>query len=409
MEGASFAELLRQYMTSIHWGADRLSNASGISRSTIIGWRDRGKVPQHWRDIIKIAVSLGLDILQTNELLHTANHPNLAQLERMPLTEKDRNLLGHWDEARWRRSALAVIDTAATPIDHRLSAQVEYAYQAVPPTPIISRGMAYVPSGPFLQGSTREHLAYFETLCTAADAGCFWDYFADELPQRTVILPAFWIDVHPVTNEQFEVFIKATNTTTTAEKQGFSYVWNDVERNFVRVPGANWQHPQGEETNIISKTNYPVVHVSWNDAQAYCTWAQKRLPTEAEWEKASRGPDGLLFPWGNEWNPDCVRHAKNGVISGLSSVGNYPQGASPYGVQDMLGNVTEWVMDVYDRDYYTYAPAYDPQGPQSHRSVQNTRRGGGWATRAGFLHCAWRIDRPNQTTDTLGFRCACNP
>lgn len=409
MERATFAELLRYYMSNMHWGADRLSNASGISRSTIIGWRDRGKRPQLWRDVIKIAAVLGLDMLQTDELLHTANHPTLAQLQRTPLTEKDRKLLGHWDEAVWHRSALAVTDTVAAPTDRRVSTQVEYTYQPAPPTPIIARGMAYVPSGPFLQGSTREHLAYFETLCIAADAGCYWDYFADELPQRTVILPAFWIDVHPVTNEQFEVFIKATGYTTAAEKQGFSHVWDDLKRSFVRVPGADWQHPQGLATSITNQMNYPVVHMLWEDAQAYCSWAQKRLPTEAEWEKAARGPNGLLFPWGNEWDPDHVRHAKDGVVSGPCAVGSYPQGASPYGAEDMLGNVIEWVADPFDRDYYTYAPAYNPQGPQAHSPGQYARRGGSWATRAGFLHCAWRIDRPNQTTDTIGFRCARNP
>src|SRR5438552_3488399 len=116
MERVAFADLLRRHMSNMHWGADRLSNASGISRSTIIGWRDRGKKPQLWRDVVKVAAVLGLDMLQTNELLHVANHPSLAQLLRMSLTENDRKLLGHWDDAVWHRPTLAVTDIVAAPI-----------------------------------------------------------------------------------------------------------------------------------------------------------------------------------------------------------------------------------------------------------------------------------------------------
>ena len=165
--------------------------------------------------------------------------------------------------------------------------------------------------------------------------------------------------------------------------------------------------------------NEPVVHVSYEDAQAYCAWARKRLPTEAEWEKAARGPEGWLFPWGNTWNPDAgnyVQVAPDGTTSvhRLTAVGSFPAGVNPlYGIHDLLGNMAEWVADVYDPDYYAKAPDRNPLNtvaPASRPTVQHVRRGGSWATMPGYLHASWRIDRPDDTSDTIGFRCApsCN-
>ncbi len=124
-----------------------------------------------------------------------------------------------------------------------------------------------------------------------------------------------------------------------------------------------------------------------------------------------------LFPWGNEWDPDAANYSKlmpDGKVDekGLSPVGQYPQGASPYGIEDLLGNVSEWVADVYDPNYYQKAPDHNPYnapGPEGRSDIQHSRRGGNWATRLGYLHSAWRIDRPDQTSDTIGFHCARNP
>lgn len=285
------------------------------------------------------------------------------------------------------------------------------------PTVTIVDHMAYIPAGPFLQGSTLSQLMLLEQLCVEACTECKWDYFEDELPQREVTLSAFYIDVYEVTNEKFQQFVDDTGHVTTAENNQFSYVWDDTGREFVRTPGVDWCRPRGPGSSIEGLMNYPVVHVSWLDASAYCTWAGKRLPTEAEWEKAARGPAGWLFPWGNDWDPDAgnyVTVSSDGTshVNGLSEVGQYAQGMSPYGVHDLLGNVSEWVADMYDPDYYQTAPNRNPlntTAPRTRPIIQHSRRGGGWATRPGFLHAAWRIDRPDQTNDVLGFRCARYP
>lgn len=277
------------------------------------------------------------------------------------------------------------------------------------PTPHIVDEMINIPAGAFLQGSTADQIAAFEHLCVESDAGCQTHMFTDELPQRTVALSAFWIDQYEVTNQQFQAFVNDTEHETTAEQQQSSMVWNDIQRRLEEISGADWRHPEGPDSGIAGRRDHPVVHVSWDDAKTYCEWANKRLPTEAEWEKAARGSDGYLFPWGNTWSYDRANMAVTSAV-GTRPVGSYPQGASPYGVEDMLGNVFEWVADWYDPDFYkTASPASNPQqtkGPGQARVY----RGGGWATRGGYLHTAWRRYAPPDTTNNLtGFRCARDP
>ena len=122
----------------------------------------------------------------------------------------------------------------------------------------------------------------------------------DAQPQKTIYLDAFWIDKFEVTNTQFSRFVDETGYRTTAEKtDDYSYVQDPGLRDFVYVGDANWQHPQGGNSDIFNKDDYAVTQIGWQDANAYCEWAGKRLPTEAEWEKAARGDDGRLFPWGD--------------------------------------------------------------------------------------------------------------
>jgi formylglycine-generating enzyme required for sulfatase activity len=209
-----------------------------------------------------------------------------------------------------------------------------------------------------------------------------------ERPQHIVYLDAFYIDKYEVTNAQYQRFIDETGHRAPA-------YWND---------------------NRFNAANYPVVGVSWFDAEAYCKWANKRLPTEAEWEKAARGTDGRKYPWGNE-APDAggiwrANYAPEGnrAADGFeytAPVGSFPGGASPYGVMDMAGNVLEWVTDWYSRDYYSISPKSNPKGPSSGR--YRVHRGGSWDNIEINLRTVNRIRAgiyPVNRFNFLGFRCA---
>jgi len=205
----------------------------------------------------------------------------------------------------------------------------------------------------------------------------------DQRPARQVRLAPFKIDVYQVTNRQFQMFVRETGYETTAERQGWSYVFHSERRAWVRMVGANWKNPAGTNPHasleggaMTAMLDLPVVHVSWDDAQAFAHWAGKRLPTEAEWEYAAKG--GLLdapYPWGNYrqiggqffanfWQgrfPDENTGA-DGFL-GLSPVGSFPP--NPYGLFDVGGNVWEWCGDRYTADYYRWSPLDNPTGPSA--------------------------------------------
>lgn len=223
--------------------------------------------------------------------------------------------------------------------------------------------MITIPAGPFIRGTTN---------------GGF-----DEQPQRTIYLDTFSIDRFEVTNHQYHQFILATGH---------------------RKPGLPSRYVKS--AGKMAGPNQPVVYVSWDDAAEYCRWKGKRLPTEAEWEKAMRGTDGRLWPWGNNEQPNGANWAR--VQDGYdvsAPVGSFPADKSPYGVMDGAGNVIEWVADWYHETYYKDSPEQNPPSPE--HGTYRVLRGGGYTTTGGDIRITSRSKMmPDFRDETIGFRCA---
>jgi len=240
------------------------------------------------------------------------------------------------------------------------------------------------------------------------------DAFPNEMPPHKVNLPSYRITRVPVTVAQFTRFIKATGYQTTAEKEGSAWAWNGKER--ADIKGADWAHPRGPASAVTEKADHPVTCVSWLDANEFCRWVttvlrvagqtiEVRLPTEAEWEKAARGPstdsgDGRIWPWGNQ-PPDQERCNFNRNVGDTTPVGAYTKGASPYGVLDMAGNVWEWTSSLYKG--YPYKPDNGREDPTAMGG--RVLRGGSFDVDLDSVRCAYRIDvDPAVRDDSGGFR-----
>ncbi|HNT55510.1 MAG TPA: SUMF1/EgtB/PvdO family nonheme iron enzyme, partial [Anaerolineaceae bacterium] len=248
-----------------------------------------------------------------------------------------------------------------------------------------------VPAGEFLMGSLGDD--------ANADA--------DEKPQHPVTLDAYWIDQTEVTNAMFAAFVAATGYQTQAEVEGWGTI-TVTKDGWGNIAGVTWQRPTGYGSGIIGLEDHPVVQVSWNDAQAYCEWAGRQLPSEAQWEKAARGTDARVYPWGNQL-PDTTFLNFYANMGGTTTVGRYPKGASPYGALDLAGNVWEWTADWYGEPYYASpAAGTNPTGPESGK--YRLIRGGSWKNATWYVRTASRIGfSPNTRVEILGFRCALNP
>lgn len=304
-------------------------------------------------------------------------------------------------------------------------------------------GMVFISGGTFQMGGDNEQAS------------------KDEYPKHTVTLDPFYMDITEVTNAQFKKFVDATGYITTAEKkpdweelkksvppgtpkpademlQAASLVFkqskgpvdlNDYNQWWAWEKGANWKHPEGINSNIIGKENFPVVHISWDDAMAYCKWANKSLPTEAQWEFAARG--GLInniYPWGNEpvnagkpktnswegkfpyFNEQKDGFAKSAPVKSFAANG--------YGLYDMAGNVWEWCSDWYNHDYYkslenktTINPmgatkSFDPDDPYT---PKRSLKGGSFLCNDSYCS-GYRVARrmkssPDTGLEHTGFRC----
>jgi formylglycine-generating enzyme len=305
-------------------------------------------------------------------------------------------------------------------------------------------GMVWIPGGEFMMGGDNKQAA------------------ADEYPKHKVTVDGFWMDATEVTNVQFAAFVKATGYVTTAERKPD---WNELKKELppgtqkpdesLLVPaslvfnapknevplndvsqwwqwkkGANWRHPHGEGSDLKGKENYPVVHISWYDAQAYCKWAGKRLPTEAEWEFAARG--GLknsIYPWGNQPVDEAATKCNSwqGRFPNTNTVKDGHFYTAPvksfapngYGLYDMAGNVWEWCADYYNNTYYSSinnpegvrnpkgpAASYDPDEPFARKRVM---RGGSFLCNDSYCS-GYRVARRMKSTEDsglehVGFRC----
>ena len=245
--------------------------------------------------------------------------------------------------------------------------------------------VVYVPAGDFLMGA-RE----FDE-----------DAEPDEMPMRTVTLDAYWIDRTEVTNTMFAEFLTQVDNQTEGGAPWLEASSPDAR---MYVEGPRWVVEEGYDDK-------PVAEVTWFGAQAYCEWAGRSLPTEAQWEKAARGTEGLIYPWGNT-KPNCSLAnyftGSQACAEGLADVGTYNGGASPYGVFDMAGNVWEWVADWYKDNYYKNAPAENPTGPDA--GSTKVFRGGSFESGPRTLRTSERnTDSPGVARYRIGFRCVLNP
>ncbi len=257
-------------------------------------------------------------------------------------------------------------------------------------------GMVKIPAGRFKMGLSFDQVTQMLEMCTRVDKDCSRWWFKDEFPRHFVRLHRYWIDVHEVTNVKYLEFVNAT---------GHRPALDDTCETDACRQGNLWKG----KSFLKKIRNQPVTQVNWYDAVAYCTWRNKRLPTEAEWEKAARGPGGNLYPWGNKQPPGKATYRRKwrGVFT-MTDVGSYPNGASIYGVHDMAGNVWEWVADWYERNYYKKKINTNPKGPKTgkFRGV----RGGSWVNYEDTLHSAFRRwSRPEVRFNDTGFRCAKDP
>ncbi|MCR2820595.1 formylglycine-generating enzyme family protein [Lederbergia panacisoli] len=255
-----------------------------------------------------------------------------------------------------------------------------------------------------------------------------------EGPIRKVTVDSFYIDKYAVTNEQFKQFVDETNYITEAEHFGWSYVFhlfcsketlkNNPQRVaavpwWVAVKGAYWKQPEGPGSSTRDRLNHPVIHVSWNDAMAFCKWSGKRLPTEAEWEYAARGGlEQKKYPWGDDlivngkhqcniWQGEFpVKNTKRDGYIGTCPVDTYlPNG---FGLYNVAGNVWEWCEDWFSPDYHKSDVTVNPTGPKT--GTNKSVRGGSYLCHKSYCNryrvAARSSNTPDSSTGNMGFRCA---
>jgi formylglycine-generating enzyme required for sulfatase activity len=276
--------------------------------------------------------------------------------------------------------------------------------------------MVLIPAGTFLMGT--DDLDGFP-----ADG---------EGPVREITLDAFYINRCAVSNERFAAFVEATGHVTEAEHFGWSFVFGGLLPDdfpdtrgaaaapwWRQVEGADWRHPFGPQSTLEGLLDHPVVHVSWNDAQAYCAWAGVRLPTEAEWERAARGGlDGARYAWGNELTPRDEHQCNiwQGTFPSHNTLDDGYLGTAPvdsfaangFGLHNVCGNAWEWCADWFHSSFHTTGARHNPGGPPAGEA--KVIRGGSYLCHDSYCNryrvAARSSNTPDSSTGNMGFRCA---
>jgi len=320
------------------------------------------------------------------------------------------------DERQYVKSCCSASRESVEQLDESVSAQKS---KSVTKQSITDRSedMILIKGGPFLMGTNDQE-----------------GFPADgEGPVREVIVDDFYIDQSTVTNRDFLEFVNETNYITDAEKFGWSFVFeylisemtaSRVTQRVQQTPwwwvveGADFKHPEGPDSSIDERLDYPAIHISWNDAQAYCQWAGKRLPTEAEWEYAARG--GLVqkkYPWGDELTPNGEHFCniwqgtfphentqEDGYFGTAPSKSFPPNG---YGLYNMAGNVWEWCADWFTRHHKSERTLDNPKGPQV--GSMRVMRGGSYLCHHSYCNryrvAARTSNTPDSSSGNIGFRC----
>lgn len=237
--------------------------------------------------------------------------------------------------------------------------------------------MVLIPAGKFVMGSGED------------------EFISEEGPQHEVYTDAFYIDKYEVTNAHYWEFLQYIKETGDHSK-----CFPGEPKNKDHTPGTphtGWNYP------YYDYPDYPVSRVDWYDAYAYAAWAGKRLPTEAEWEKAARGTDGRRFPWGNVWDAKLCNVGENAPLS----IGSFEAGKSVYGCLDMSGSLSEWCNDWYHAEYYQNSPSVNPKGPEISTGVRIIKGGSLFAPYVYKMRCAVRMfGKPEERNKSIGFRCA---
>ncbi|MDP5274818.1 formylglycine-generating enzyme family protein [Chengkuizengella axinellae] len=302
--------------------------------------------------------------------------------------------------------------------NENISSQITNNQQSTKSNEQINNSLIYIEGGSFLMG-------------TDSREGFPED---GEGPVRNVSLKSFYISPYAVTNDEFAIFVKSTGYVTEAEKFGWSYVFHLLASDEIKsgikatsqdtpwwlpVEGACWKEPEGPRSSVEHRLHHPVVHISWHDAKAYCSWSGTRLPTEAEWEYAARGGlEQRTYPWGDQLKPNgehqCniwqgkfpkVNHASDGYI-GTSPVDVYkPNG---YGLYNMSGNVWEWCSDWFSQNYHHTTNHINPQYMKV--TGKRSMRGGSFLCHRSYCNryrvAARSSNTPDSSTSNCGFRIA---